>query len=956
MTPERWEQIREVLEKALELAPGERSAFLNRACSSDQSLRREVETLLASSDDVRSNFLQSSAPRVTLMSGTRLGEYEVKSLLGSGGMGEVYRARDARLGRDVAIKVLPSSLSSDTDRLRRFEQEARAAAALNHPNILAVFQMGTYEGAPYLVSELLEGETLREQIKRGRLSIRKAIDYAVQIARGLAAAHDKGIVHRDLKPENLFVTKDGRVKILDFGLAKLTQPQLDSAHAAATLTEGTEPGVVMGTVGYMAPEQVRGQTADHRADVFAFGAILYEMLAGKRAFQKPTSPETMSAILNEDPPGISQVTANIPPALQRVVHRCLEKNPEQRFQSASDLPFALDALSESSDYGSARVASAPKRQVRLRWIVVGISGVVLMAAFGLWRRREARTLEPRSKEKIALRQLTANSGEDPVMAAVISPDGKYLAYCDKRGGLFLRSIDSGENRVLSSGPDVIAPTSWFPDGTQFLAVKYQDHYSLWRVSALTGIQHKIRDEVDSAKPAPDGLHIAYLNRPFPSHELWVIGLDGQELHEVVHTDPTEYIWDFSWSPTGQQIAYIVTRRGPDGKVDTRIESRDSEGKQQPSVLLSKHELVGNQMEETGLRWLEDGRLIYALSELPPNEKDSNLWAIRLDPAGSMVHGSPERLTDWSGFSVSNFSASADGKRLVFAKIRTQTNISIARLTTGGAFSPEKPQRLTEGGWENWPDAWTHDSQAVYFESNRSGRWGIYRQDVRLQTPESVVLGSQDFFDAELSPDGSSLLYTAADAAQRQRVGAWRLMRMPTEGGSSSQLTSGGYSGHQCAPRPSDLCVVSWKIKEHVVISSLDLDRGRGAELMRFTLGGETYFWSLSPDGHYVAFAEYNDKGLVRIGNLTDSTIRSLATGKWTSLQGISWSADGKSLYLTSFQPSQITLLSVGLDGTIKILFQTGRTWLGQIRPAPNGRMLAFSELDVDANAAMIDNF
>src|ERR1700678_3734947 len=220
MTPERWQQIRGVLEGGLELAPDERSPFLQRNCSSDPSLRQEVETLLASSPDVRSSFLQSSPLRVTLTPGTKLGDYEVKSLLGSGGMGEVYRARDSRLGRDVAIKVLPSLLSTDSERLRRFEQEARAAAALNHPNILAVFQMGTYEGAPYLVSELLERETLREHLKRGPLSVRKAIDYGVQIARGLAAAHEKGIVHRDLKPENLFVTKDGRGKIFDFGLAR----------------------------------------------------------------------------------------------------------------------------------------------------------------------------------------------------------------------------------------------------------------------------------------------------------------------------------------------------------------------------------------------------------------------------------------------------------------------------------------------------------------------------------------------------------------------------------------------------------------------------------------------------------------------------------------------------------------------------------------------------------------
>jgi len=433
MTPERWQQIRDVLEQALELAPGERSAFLNRACSSDQSLREEVETLLASSDDLRSSFLQSTTPRVTLTSGTKLGEYEVKSLLGSGGMGEVYRARDSRLGRDVAIKVLPSSLSADSDRLRRFEQEARAAAALNHPNILAVFQMGTYEGAPYLVSELLEGETLREQIKRGRLSMRKAIDCGVQIARGLAAAHEKGIVHRDLKPENLFVTKDGRVKILDFGLAKLTQPQSSSEHSALTLTEGTEAGVVMGTVGYMSPEQVRGEAADHRADIFAFGAILYEMLAGKRAFQKPTSPETMSAILNEDPPGISQVAANIPPGLQRVVHRCLEKNPEQRFQSASDLAFALDALSESTssatvDLGREGAEAGPSfirdRRLMVRlFYALFLALTLLVLGFGwFWFKGQHSVPERVLSEK----QITRSLAENTSWTAVFRPMASTL--------------------------------------------------------------------------------------------------------------------------------------------------------------------------------------------------------------------------------------------------------------------------------------------------------------------------------------------------------------------------------------------------------------------------------------------------------------------------------------------------------------------------------------------------
>jgi len=358
MTPERWGKIRDALEAALELPPDQRAAYLDRVCPADASLRGDVESLLAADDKARSGFLQSPAvPRVTLSKGTKLGDYEVISLVAAGGMGEVYRARDSRLARDVAIKVLPSSYSSDSDRLRRFEQEAIAVAALNHPNILAVFQMGTHQGAPYLVSEFLEGDTLRAQIKGQRIPIRKAMDCAVQLARGLAAAHEKGIVHRDLKPENVFVTKDGRVKILDFGLAKLIAYQQNSGHGLPTLEAETQPGMVIGTAGYMAPEQARGQSADRRSDIFAFGAILYEMLSGKRAFQKPTSAETMIAVLNEDPQTISQIVPNIPPALQKIAHRCLEKNPEQRFQSASDLAFALEALSDTPSSGQLQAAT-----------------------------------------------------------------------------------------------------------------------------------------------------------------------------------------------------------------------------------------------------------------------------------------------------------------------------------------------------------------------------------------------------------------------------------------------------------------------------------------------------------------------------------------------------------------------------------------------------------------------
>src|SRR4030095_5006048 len=280
-----------------------------------------------------------------LAPGKNLSRYEIRTQLGAGGMGEVYRARDTQLGRDVAIKVIASSFAVDKERLRRFEQEACAAGALNHPNVLIVHDISTHDGAPYVVSELLEGETLRKRIGGGPLGQRRAIDYALQIAKGLAAAHEKGIIHRDLKPDNIFITNDGRVKILDFGLAKLTQLDGDQIQTdVPTRRVDTDTGVVMGTVGYMSPEQLKGRAVDQRWDIFSFGAILYEMLSGKRAFHGESAAETMSAILKEDPPELSGTNKTVSPALERLVNHCLEKNPEARFHSARDVAFALETL------------------------------------------------------------------------------------------------------------------------------------------------------------------------------------------------------------------------------------------------------------------------------------------------------------------------------------------------------------------------------------------------------------------------------------------------------------------------------------------------------------------------------------------------------------------------------------------------------------------------------------
>ena len=318
-----------------------------------------------------------------LAPGSCLDSYEIVAPLGAGGMGEVYRARDATLKRDVAVKVLPEYWSRDPERLRRFEQEAQATAALNHPNIVSIFHVGRHEGSPYIVTELLQGETLRERLRKGPMRLREVLDYGRELARGLAAAHDAGIVHRDLKPENTWITKDGRIKILDFGLAKFDLAKTASADGATVSGQRSSPGQVLGTVGYMSPEQVRGQIADARSDIFAAGVVLYEMLTGKPAFRKATAADTMSAILNEDPLSVSQIAPNVPPGLQRVVTRCLAKNPAQRIQHASDLEFALEALSDS---GGSSIAVA-RQSSRARWLW-GAAVVVLIlgaALFAWWK-------------------------------------------------------------------------------------------------------------------------------------------------------------------------------------------------------------------------------------------------------------------------------------------------------------------------------------------------------------------------------------------------------------------------------------------------------------------------------------------------------------------------------------------------------------------------------------------
>src|SRR5579859_854712 len=738
MTGERWKEVRTVLESALCLDSEGRRAYLNQACASDSSLRREVESLLAADEQARTSFLQSPPLMTRLQKGTRLADYEIQSLLGAGGMGEVYRARDLRLRRDVAIKVLPAFVFSNPDRLRRFEQEATAAAALNHPNILAVHQLGTYTGTTYLVSELLEGETLRQQILGGRFVPRRVIDYGMQIAHGLAAAHEKGIVHRDLKPENLFVTKDGRIKILDFGLAKLTQPQPGSEHSALTLGSETEPGLVMGTVGYMAPEQVRGQTADHRADIFSFGAILYEMLTAKRAFQKPTSPETMSAILNEDPPGISQLAPSVPLALQRIVHRCLERNPEQRFQSASDLGFALEALLESGNLPS-RAVEVHARS-RLAWgLIAAVIAIVLAGGVAArWR------VLPSVPVVEGVMQLT----DDREPKDNLETDGARVFFNEGVPGNFTiaqASVSGGQTAQFTTKIANPRVAGLEADGSHLIALSGGPNdlvHPLWSMPLPAGEPRRLGDmEVTYADLFPDGRIIYALGSVLPggATSLNVAERDGSnpsKLLEVSHKS----IYQTHVSADGRKINFssadadnseAIYEIAADG-TDLHESVKAGQGG------LPSHICCG--------KWTPDGR--YLTFQAQPDGGRWDLWAL---PENKEFFGhtrGPVRLTN-GPLSYERPAPSRDGKR-IFA-IGSQRRGALVRYDPNlrefvpylGGISALAPNFSNDGKWVAYASYPDH----TLWRSRSDGS-----ERLQLTYPPTVVSYPR------ISPDGSKVSF------------------------------------------------------------------------------------------------------------------------------------------------------------------------------------------------------
>ena len=521
---------------------------------------------------------------MALASGTKLGPYEIVSPAGAGGMGEVYRARDTRLGRDVAIKVLPEALAHDADRLRRFEQEARTIAALNHPNILAIHDIGTHGGAPFLVSEFLEGQTLHDKLVSGPVPLRRAVEYALGIAEGLAAAHEKGIVHRDLKPENVFVTRDGRIKVLDFGLAKLVRPDASHETAVTLTSQATSPGMVMGTVGYMSPEQVRGEQIDARSDIFSFAAVLYEMLTGKRAFKRATSAETMTAILCDEPPVLNDAGWQGPLELQRIIGRCFEKNVVRRFQSASDLAFAIESISGMSN--AKRVPLPKSRRALLPW---GIAAALLMGTVV----REMVRPAPAPVNPLEKAHFARVTDFESVEAA-ISPDGRFVAFVSDHDGPFdvwLTQVGSGRLINLTHGnagplPGPLRSVGFSGDGSE-IWVGGGDVGMRLRMLPLTGgtPRNFLGEDTANLAWSPDGDRIVY--HTFTKGDpMFVADRTGANARQIFGDKPGLHNHFPTWSPDGRWIYFVhgtpatkemdLWRIDPDGGSPERLTQRNTD--------------------------------------------------------------------------------------------------------------------------------------------------------------------------------------------------------------------------------------------------------------------------------------------------------------------------------------------------------------------------------------------
>lgn len=829
---------------------------------------------------------------MALISGIRLGPYEIQAPLGAGGMGEVYCARDTRLNRDVALKILPPSLARDPERLRRFEQESRAVAALNHPSILAIFDVGQSDGSPFLVTELLQGESLRDLLDRGPLPQRKVIHYGVQIADGLAAAHEKGVVHRDLKPENLFITRDGRAKILDFGLAKVVaSPEALAADPDLT-SSNTSAGVVMGTAGYMAPEQVRGEPVDARTDIFALGAVLFEMLSGKRAFRRETAAETMTAVLRDDVPEFAGSSVQIPPALDRIIRRCLEKDPAHRFQSARDLSFAMGVLSGGESSGSQRAAAAVSPVAHRPWLrisLLALALIVVAVAAAAWFVRPAGPAPPRMEFAISV------PGE--ATDAMLSADGRLLAYIapdDTTAApmLFVQQIGAAAATELP-GTEGSSYPFFSPDDRW---IGFFANGKLQKIP-VTGGPPQMITPVTFPRGGSWSIRNVIIYSPDPSGPLWKVNADGTGAAPLTDKIFDNTVDSHRWPlflPDGNHFLFLGAKFGSGDQSSTSAIILSSLDNLKMNVLIHAKSSAG----------YGAGHLFYL------DDKDS-LRAVPFDPASGSVTGDPRVIAGAVGYQPSvyyaAFTASLNGT-LIYSSHTSYTSSQLTWFDRAGKSLGTIGQPGLQANPSLSPDG---SRVALDITDLKSSNLDVWIEDTKGATNTRFTFDPAEETGPIWSRDGKQIAYRSL-AGQSTTTG----IDLKDAAGlaAARQLIRIGIPGMVAGPQVNmgaDIIPNSWSADDKLILCSLQNFSGgsRGSELIVVPASGGKGIplltdsasesnGQISPDGKWVAYAS-NESGEWEIYVTTFPG----AAGKFQVSRGGGseprWRGDGKEMFYLS---------------------------------------------------------
>lgn len=828
MTPERWQQLKQIFQSALERNPAERPAFLSRACADDPALRSEVESLLSSHDQAGDSIEVMAAEAATEMLaddraivGKQIGRYQVLSHLGRGGMGEVFLAQDASLGRKVALKLLRAEFTGDEGRLRRFRQEARAASALNHPNILTIYEIGQADTLHFMATEYVEGGTLRQHISRPPMTLGRVLDVAVQVAGALAAAHQAGIVHRDIKPENVMLRTDGYVKVLDFGLAKLAEPKAADSAGPTLLQVETEPGLVMGTVSYMSPEQARGLDVDTRTDVWSLGVMIYEMAAGRQPFEGETASDVISLILQKEPLPLTHSLPEVPGELERIVRKALRKDKEERYQTIKDLLIDLRNLRRELELeaemerslppttgrvpGGGQTAAATahstssaeyivtgiKQHKRAAALMLGITVLVAVTLYALSRR------DPLTKEALTIKatftQLSDQPG--PEYFPSLSPDGKSFVYAGFASGnwdIYLQRV-GGKNPVnlTKESPWDDRHPAFSPDGERIAFRSEREGGGLFVMGATGESVKRLTDFGFNPAWSPDGKEIACADegpvdpssRNNPNSRVWAVNVTTGERRQVTKEDSIQP----NWSPHGHRIAYGGRRNAAQRDIWTI-----PAGGGEPTEVTNDPAIEGSPV------WSPDGKYLYFASD---RAGSMNLWRVPIEEQTGRVLGPPEAVTTPSPYSA-QLSFSRDGRRLAYSQIVRSGNLQQVgfdpgkEMVTGqpvwitqGTRSATTPHLSPDGEWLAFDYAlgkredlfvirrdgtglrqltddlhmdrqprWSPDGKRIAFHSDRSGKWEIWMINSDGSGLKQLTYAPGVVVNSAWSPDGTRLVY------------------------------------------------------------------------------------------------------------------------------------------------------------------------------------------------------